>query len=227
VHDHASGDTSKIEAESFGGGVYWRGVLGRFTADARVGAAYVKFSSGRAIAITNVTSSIFGATASSHWSGTEESGRIHLAYDTDLGPVFLRPQVSFDYLRLSEDGYTEAGGGAGVDLAVASRTSSQSSAFAGLAIGKTFGEADASWGPELLIGYRDVVSEKLADTTARFVSGGDSFTIPAETIGGQGAVARVAFKGENGYGGFALEGGAEARDRLTIYDVRIAAHVAF
>jgi outer membrane autotransporter protein len=225
VHEKASGDTSRITAESFGGGVYWRGVLGRLSANARVGADYVKLSSDRAVAITNVTSAIFGATASSRWSGSEVAARAHLAYDADVGPLYLRPQASFDYVKLDEDGRTETGGGA-VDLALDARASSRSSAFAGLAIGKTFGD-DATWGPELLVGYRDVVSEKLADTTARFVSGGDTFTVPAEAIGGQGFVARVAFKGENGYGGFALEGGAESRDGLTLYDVRLAAHVQF
>jgi hypothetical protein len=71
------------------------------------------------------------------------------------------------------------------------------------------------------------MTENLAATTAQFVSGGSQFTIPAETIAGGGFAARLAFKGENGYGGFSVEGGAESRDGLNIYDLRLTAHFQF
>jgi len=227
IRDVGTADTSNYTVESFNAGVYWRGVFGRLSANARIGAGYLKINSDRVISITNVTAAEFTADANSKSSGTTFTGRLHVAYEAALGSLYLRPQVALDYLSLTEAGYTEAGGGAGVDLAVQGATSSRSSAFAGLAIGKSFGTEDASWGPELLVGYRDVMTEKLADTTAQFVSGGSQFTIPAATIAGGGFAARVALKGENGYGGFAVEGGAESRDGLNIYDVRLTAHFQF
>jgi hypothetical protein len=90
-----------------------------------------------------------------------------------------------------------------------------------------FGNDDLSWGPELLVGYRGVVQETLGDTTARFLSGGDAFTLSADQLGGQGVAARVSYKGENRSGAVAIEGGAELRDGVSIYDLRLAAHLLF
>jgi hypothetical protein len=109
---------------------------------------------------------------------------------------------------------------------VSSRTSSQLSAFAGLAVGAVFGD-ESNWGPELLVGYREVASDKVAATTARFVSGGDPFTLDADKVGGGGFAAHLAYKGENGSGGFAAEIGAEQRSNLAIYDLRLTAHFQF
>jgi hypothetical protein len=79
----------------------------------------------------------------------------------------------------------------------------------------------------VLVGYKGVASESLGDTTARFVGGGDAFTLRSDNISGQGAAAHISLKGENGSGGFAIETGAEARDGLAIYDLKLAGHVQF
>lgn len=226
VRELAQPNTGKLTAETLEGGLYWRASAGRFSANARVAGGYLSMTGDRAVAINAASSSGFAATASSRWNGWTTNGRLHVAYDAELGPVFLRPQLGVDYAQLSEDGHTESGGGAGVDLTLQQRTSSRTSGFAGVAIGTVFGE-QATWGPELLIGYRDVVGEKLGATTAQFVSGGSPFTLPAEQIGGQGFAAHLSFKGENGYGGFAVEGGGEMRDGLAIYDLRLTAHLQF
>ena len=113
-----------------------------------------------------------------------------------------------------------------MDLAVNSRTSSRLSAFAGVAVGALYGP-DRSWGPEALVGYKAVASEVLGSTTARFVAGGTPFVLQSDDIAGQGAVVHLSLKGENGSGGFAIESGAEARDGLNIYDLRLTGHVQF
>ena len=48
-----------------------------------------------------------------------------------------------------------------------------------------------------------------------------------EWVSGQGVAAHLSLKGENGSGGFAVEGGAETRDGLSIYDLRLAGHIQF
>ena len=50
--------------------------------------------------------------------------------------------------------------------------------------GRIYG-ADHSWGPEVLLGYKGVANESLGDTTARFVAGGDAFTLRADQLSGQ------------------------------------------
>jgi hypothetical protein len=113
-----------------------------------------------------------------------------------------------------------------MNLAVQSRTSSRLSAFAGVAVGALYG-AQHDWGPEVLIGYKGVASNNLGMTTARFVAGGDAFSLRAADVNGSGAAAHLSLKGENGSGAFAIEGGAETRDGLSIYDLRLAGHVQF
>ncbi|MDE2486058.1 MAG: autotransporter domain-containing protein [Alphaproteobacteria bacterium] len=226
IRELSQPETTKETVDLLQAGLYWRATAGRFDADARVGGDYLHMSSDRAVAIVDPIQDAFAATASSRWNGLGLNGRIRAAYEGQLGPMFLRPQIGATYDELHEDAHTESGGGPGVDLAVDARTSSRFTGFAGVAIGKVFGH-QASWGPELLVGYKNVFNENLGETTARFVSGGDPFTLAAEKINGQGLLAHLALKGENGYGGFVIEGGADTRDGLTVYDVRLAAHLQF
>jgi hypothetical protein len=95
-----------------------------------------------------------------------------------------------------------------------------------VAVGALYGP-DRSWGPEALLGYRAVVSETLGDTNAKYVAGGDPFTLRADNISGSGPVAHLSLKGENGSGGFSVGAGAENRDGLNIYDLRLTGHVQF
>lgn len=72
-----------------------------------------------------------------------------------------------------------------------------------MAVGAVFGQQGASWGPEVLLGYRDVISKD------------------------DGRVMRAALKSESPWGAVAIEGGAEVRGSLTIYDLKLAVHLMF
>ena len=208
-------------------GVYWRMTSGRFSANARVGADYATISSDRVIEVLGGDGYAVGRAAKGVWSAFGVNARAAASYEAHLGRnLYIRPQASVDYMRLAEGSYSETGGGDGMDLAVASRTSSRLSTFAGVAVGALYGP-DKSWGPEALLGYKAVASENLGVTTARFVAGGDAFTLRSDDIAGQGLVAHFSLKGENGSGGFALETGAENRSGLNIYDLRLAGHIQF
>jgi hypothetical protein len=207
-------------------GVYWRATRGGFSANMKVGGDYMKVTSARVISVLGGDGLAVSRTANGSWSAYGFNARGMVSYEKRFGRYYVRPQLSLDYLMLAEDAYTETGGGPVMDLAVNSRTSSRLAAFAGVAVGTTYGPNN-SWGPEVLVGYKGVVSESLGDTTARFVGGGDAFTLRADSISGQGAAAHLSLKGENGSGGFAIETGAEARDGLAIYDLKLAGHVQF
>jgi hypothetical protein len=207
-------------------GGYWRVRAGGFSANAHVAGDYLKMTGNRYVTISDSSGNqLYNGAATGHWTGTGLNSGVRVAYEANLGDFYAKPQVGFDYLRLAEHGYTESGGDA-LDLSVGGRTSSRLSGFAGLGLGAAFGGTDGNWGPELLVGYRDVVSDKLAATRANF-AGGDSFTLAADDVSGQGEVVRFGVKGENGFGGFAVEAGAEKRDSLMIYDLRLAAHLSF
>ncbi len=215
-----------LHATLMDAGVYWRATRGAFSANAKVGGDYMKVTSARVISVLGGDGLAVSRTANGRWSAYGFNARGMVSYEKRMGRYYVRPQLSLDYLMLAEGAYTETGGGDGMDLAVKSRTSSRLAAFAGVAVGATYGP-DNSWGPEVLVGYKGVASQSLGDTTARFVGGGDAFTLRADSLSGQGAAAHISLKGENGSGGFAVETGAEARSGLAIYDLKLAGHVQF
>jgi hypothetical protein len=224
IRDLGHSDIGKQTLSLLDAGVYWRATAGHFSANARIGGDYGRITQDRAIVIDNVLASTFSGTAGSKWNAVGVNARFRVAYEREFGSWYVRPQAGADYAQLHEDGYSESGAGP-VDLTVDSRSSSRLSGFAGLGLGGVFGD-EATWGPELLVGYRGVFNEDLGDTTAHF-AGGDPFTLASEKISGSGVAAHIAFKGENGYGGFAVQGGAETRGGLTVYDLRLTAHLQF
>jgi hypothetical protein len=217
---------SDLHANMMEAGLYWRTSRGGFTANARIAGEYMKVSSDRVISVLGGDGLAVNRTTGADWSAYGVNARAMVAYEMVRGRYYVKPMAIVDYFRLMEDSYTEKGGGAGFDLAVNSRTSSRLTAFAGAAMGAVYGP-QRDWGPEVTLGYKGVVSQNLGSTTAKFASGGDFFTLNANDVGGQGGVARLALKGENGSGAFSIEGGAEARDSLTIYDLKLAGHIQF
>jgi len=215
-----------LHATLMDAGVYWRASRGGFSANAKLGGDYMRVTSDRVIEILGGDGLAVSRKARARWSAYGFNAHGMVSYEKRYGRYYIRPQANLDYVTLAEGGYTERGGGDGMDLAVKSRTSSRLAAFAGVAVGATYGPTN-SWGPEVLIGYKGVAAENLGDTTARFAAGGDSFVLRSENLSGQGASAHVSLKGENGSGGFAIETGAEARDGLAIYDLKLAGHVQF
>ncbi|MBS0331915.1 MAG: autotransporter outer membrane beta-barrel domain-containing protein, partial [Proteobacteria bacterium] len=216
-----------LHASMVDAGVYWRMTTkSGFSANVRVAADYVKVSSTRVIDVLGGDGLAVSRTADGQWSAVGFNAHGMVSYERRFGRYYLRPQVSADYVRLAEGSYTETGGGDVMDLSVASRTSSRLSAFAGVAVGALYGP-DRSWGPEATVGHRTVANDNLGVTTARFAGGGDPFTLRSEDINGSGAVAHLSLRGENGSGGFAISAGAENRDSLSIYDLRLTGHVQF
>lgn len=227
VYPDNTDSAENLHATLLDAGVYWRMTRGAFSANARISGDYARVTSNRVIEVLGGEGLAISRTANGHWSAFGVDARAMASYEAHFGRnIYVRPQAVVDYVRFVEGSYSESGGGDGMDLAVNSRASSRFSAFAGVAVGALYGP-DRSWGPEALVGYKAVASEVLGVTTARFVAGGDSFTLRSDDIAGQGAVVHLSLKGENGSGGFAVTTGAEARDGLNIYDLRLTGHVQF
>jgi outer membrane autotransporter protein len=226
IYPDSTDSAADLHANLVDAGVYWRITKGGFSANARVGVDYARISSDRVIEILGGDGLAVTRSASGDWSGFGFNARGMASYEARFGNVYVRPLMSVDYMRLTEGAYTESGGGDVMDLAVGSRTSSRLSTFAGFAVGALYGP-DRSWGPEALIGYKGVANEVLGVTTARFTGGGNPFQLTSDEISGAGAAVHLSVRGENGSGGFAVETGAEARDGLNIYDLRLTGHVQF
>lgn len=222
--DHVSGDSMVVNTLEAGG--YWRLVEGGLALNARGGASWVGVTNQRAIAVYDEDDvRILFRNAKGKWSGAALTGRFSASYEARFGRYYLRPVASLDYFWLREDGYTESGGGEAVDLSVEERASHRLDGFVGLAGGARYGD-DGWWGPEMQVGWRTLSGEN-GKTIGRFVSGTDDFTLLADEVTGSGAVIRGAVKGEDVGAAFAVEGGAEMRDDLAVYDLRLAAHFRF
>lgn len=228
VRDDGASAAETLSANRFELGGYWRYVSGNLVLNARLAGSYVSAKSHRAIFIYDDSDTLLAKrVADGDWTGWAVNGRVSAAYEGRIGGAYARPSLSLDYLRLEEGGYSERNGGDAVDLHVSARQSSRSTGFAGLVTGTRFGDQDGWWGPEMTLGYREIGAAEVGSTTAKFLSGTNSFTLLADEIKGGGLVARVALKGETQAGAFAVEGGAETRDSLSIYDLRLAAHFRF
>ena len=129
-----------------------------------------------------------------------------------FGRLSLRPSASLDYYRLSEDGYTESGGGKAFDLFVDDRTSDELAANATVALGSDLAqgsEEQARVRVELEGGRRQIVGGKLGQTVAHF-EGGEDFALDPEART-DGWLGRVRLMG--GIAGFMLGGEFSAEEQ--------------
>lgn len=195
-------------------GAYWRLRSGPLQADARAGLGYVWFDGDRRLVGGGLARS-----TKAKWNGWLADVHAGASYALHAGRFYARPEVSLDYIRLTEDGYQEAGGGAGVDLKVDSRDGDLLTGQALVAFGWDFGEDDMHWAPELKLGWRQKISGAPGATTARF-QGGDAFTLDPETPASSGAIARLGVKTTSDQMYFALDAGAALDDHAQEYDVR-------
>jgi uncharacterized protein with beta-barrel porin domain len=131
-------------------------------------------------------------TASGNWNGQLYSAAAGLSWELRMGRLSLRPAASLDYYRLSEDGYSETGGGTGFNLIVEDRDSDELAGTFTLAAGLNFGSAEAgrTWvRAEVEGGRRQILGGSLGNTIAHF-EGGNPFTLAPEarTDGWTGAL---------------------------------------
>lgn len=172
---------SKMESTTFELGAYWRGDWNGFSAYLRGSIGTVGFQNFREFNGKTASKTVTRV-AAADWRGTLTTASAGLSYELGGGALFVRPFASADYVRLSENGYTEAGG-TGMNLTVDKRVSSETFAEGGLAAGIDFlgsGPSDTNWlRVEAEGGWGGHLAGKLGATTARFGSAAP-FTLEAE-----------------------------------------------
>jgi outer membrane autotransporter protein len=209
---------NELMSNHYEGGVYWRGGFGPLRAWARATAGIVNFDSKRNFGAT-LSGDAIARSADGSWRGRLYSGSGGISYEAHAGRLSIRPNASIEYYKLDEDGYTETGGGAAVDLTVRSRKSDETAANAMLTLGyDVLGsrDEDSTWGRlELEGGRRTILSGTLGDTVASF-GNGTPFTLSAEdrTSGWRGGIRAI---GGGSTMSFAIEGNAEQQQgRMSI-----------
>lgn len=204
-------------------GTYWRTTQGAFRADVRAGVGFVWFDSDRRL---TSTADGLDLSAEARWTGWLADLHAGASYELRMGAVYARPELAVDYLYLRENGYKEKGGGSGFDLEVDSRDGQLLTGTALLGLGAQFGK-EVRWGPEVKLGWRQHITGDPGQTTARFRSGGSSFTLDPEDVYSGGKLVRLALRVGTGDIAVSLEGGAEFDSVYQQYDGRAVVKFLF
>jgi len=184
-NDYDNAATSRTTSDTYALAAYWRLNRGGFQAHLRGSAGLADFRARRTFIGMAGTQEI-SRDAIGEWGGTVLAASGGLSYEFGNRTFFLRPQVSFDYTRLAEDGYSDTGGGEGLDLTVEERTSDELGVNGGLAAGVDFvgrGRGDERWfRVEGEGGWREIAGGSIGSTTAHFGDDGTPFTLDAEQM---------------------------------------------
>ena len=229
VANNTESSDGQISTIAFEGGAYWRAGGEGLQAHASVNGGYVAMGSHRTV-IQQTTAGTVSLLrdAESQWSGGVVSANFGVGYQITHGRLSFRPEISADYIGLFESGHSEKGGGSAVDLAIASRTSSEASAQADVVIGYTFGQG-FRWTPQLTVGYRQIITGGPGSTTARFVDnvGSGTFTLKPDLSDRGGFLARLGVRAAGQFADVTADAGGEYRDGYQTYDARARARFLF
>jgi len=225
-YDNGS-DQNRVLSDTYELAAYWRGKWGGLSAFARGSAGMVDFS-GRRTFNGEIGDKAIQRNVISKWSGTMITASGGLSWEGGGRHLFFRPTVSFDYLKLDEDGYTDKEGG-GLNLEVEDRKSDEFAVNGGLALGVDFtgtGRGDRNWFRiEGEGGWRELVGGALGSTTAKFANG-TPFTLDPEQVE-SGWYARLRTRGGSSNYEIGGEIGAEDRHGGTAFSLRGTVRMGF
>lgn len=218
---HRAAAQNAVLADNYEAGVHWRGKFGPLTGFARAGIGAADYSGSRQFA-AGTGSNAVSYTINRAWSGDFLSASGGIALEGGGQFFFFRPSLVLDYLRLSEDGYAETGGGKALNLTVEERRGSELGLNAGLALGVDLWgmrPRDRGWlRIETEGGWRVRLAGELGETVARYGEG-QRFTLTPEARDG-GWFARLRGLGGNGAYHLAGEVGLEERFGQIGYSLR-------
>lgn len=218
--DRGAAAGEQVSMNVLNGGGYWRFNSGGLQATARAGLGFVWFDGDR-----RLLGSGLDLRSEADWTGWTVDAHAGASYTLQMGAFYARPELAVDYLRLSEDGYKESGGGAGFDLTVEDRKGDLLTGQAALAVGFRFGD-EIYWAPEVKVGWRQRLAGDPGKTTARFGSG-NPFVLDPEQVFDGGLIARAGIRGGSEKVLFALDGGGTFEDKYREYDVRATVRFQF
>ncbi|WP_323761366.1 autotransporter outer membrane beta-barrel domain-containing protein [Maricaulis sp.] len=204
-------------------GTYAGARFGAFDLDAYAAVGYDRFEHNRRVLI-----GAFDASSTADWSGWHTSASARISRDLAMGDRwYVRPAFSVDYLRLSESGYTETGGGVGVDLTVGDRESSSFSGTGLLTLGARFENTNSWWSPSVRVGFRNEFGGGEAETAASFADFDDTFTLRSQSMPGTGAIFGFGVAAGSGYSTFSFDYDADVREDFIRHTARLVMRMVF
>jgi hypothetical protein len=201
-------------------GAYYRRAWGDVRFSVRGAGGYAWFNERREFLTTGVAETSTGS-----WNGFFGDGHAGLEYEWRVSHFFVRPELSADYLYLSEDAHNDTGGGPGFDLSFAKRTSERMTGAALVTVGAQYGH-DVWFRPAIYGGYRQVFFGDIGNTVASFV-GGEPFTLFPGNVNGGWITAGFSLRGGTPLSYVAIEGEADVRNNEQRYAVWLAGRAMF
>lgn len=133
---------------------------------------------------------------SGDWGGYSFAGTVSAGHQFNAGAFYARPEISVDYFRLHQDGYTETAlRNTGLALGIGEADTEHASASAVLALGADWKVENGLYRifPEARIGARHELLETPYEATARFVNGEETFLIRSQEEFGDALIAGFSF----------------------------------
>ena len=202
-------------------GLYWRAQGQYWTTWARAAAGYASFESER-----RLVGGGLNLRNEASWNGVTLAAAGGASYERNFGRFSIRPEVYAEYFSLSEDGYTEEGGGDGFDLEIDDREGHLFSATAAINVGMGMG-ANSWLRPELRLGWRQNISVDPGDTIGRFASGGPDFRLDSATVEGGGPILGFRMNVGNELGMLSISADAELIEDYVRYMLFLRASFRF
>lgn len=223
-----SATDNSVLSNTYEGALYWRGDWNAFSAFARGSYGFADFEGSRYFRGTSGGEKL-ERRIESKWSGNVASFVAGASAEAGTKYFFVRPSVMIDYVKLSEDGYGETGGGDALDLVIEDRASDELGLSLATALG--FDLLGMDRGDDFWVrieaegGWREILAGELGATTARY-GDGDAFTMLPDQRS-NGWLARLRGLAGDGFYTVSGELSAEERNEKIGYALRASINFGF
>ncbi|MEL7548147.1 MAG: autotransporter outer membrane beta-barrel domain-containing protein, partial [Pseudomonadota bacterium] len=172
--EEKTGGRNPVRSAQLGFGAYVQEMVGPISVRAAAQIANSDFSSNRDVTLGDLFYQI-----EAEWGGSSGAASLGASTQWDAGLLYVRPELSVDWFNLSQDGYTETGGGGLLEAEVGEVETSRSSSSVMITLGRNVNIGIADLKIEASGGYLDVFSSETFETTVRYLGSDESFTLLA------------------------------------------------
>jgi uncharacterized protein with beta-barrel porin domain len=199
--------------------------VGPLDVDFILGAGIGKLSSQRTVEI----GTSFTSMSEADWWTYEGHGALRVSAPMQVSEwLIMTPQAAVTYAYLSEEGYTEEGGGAAIDYEADTANSQRLWGDVGVEFsGRLAMGGETVIAPRIFAGYRANLIDEEAERTFRFVSGTDEFTLTDETLGDGGPLVGIGVDATNGFSTFTLGYEGEFGDQIERHSLNASIRFRF
>lgn len=207
------------------GNAYLGTALGPIDLDFVAGAGFGRLRERRFVEI----GPSFAAQTEAEWWAYEGHASARASVPLRVSNWFvMTPQASVTYVGLGEEGYTEEGGGVGIDLEADDAFTERLWGDAGIEFSARWNlSGGAAFAPRLYAGYRSNMIDEEAERTFRFISTGDEFTLTDATLGEGGPLVGIGIDATNGYSIFSLAYEGEFGEQIERHSLNAAIRFRF